>query len=111
MFGENGKPFTFLRVTGSELIKMKERVNYLLQNPKEMAVKIDYDKVRVGFIKRNHGGCIDEYLLNHTLGLFLLNPDIDTPINREVFYIDAKKFLIDFKANNDIIALKKLAVA
>ncbi len=102
MFGENGKPFTYLNTDEPEFIKMRERVNYLLKNPKEMAVKIDYDKIRVGFIKRNHHGCIDEYLLNHILGFFLLNPEIDTPINREVFY----PALFIVQINQEIFFLK-----
>ena len=106
MFGENGKPFTYLNATGSELVQMRERVSYLLKNPKEMALKVDYNEICNGFIKRNHDGCIDEYLLNHILGNFLLRPKIDTLVNREVFYLTAKCFLINFKANNDIIALK-----
>ncbi len=110
MFEENGKPFTYLNTTGSELNQMKESVSYLLKNPAEMALKVDYDEIRNGFIKRNHDGCIDEYLLNHILGNFLLRPEIDTLVNRKVFHLIARNYLRNFKANNNIVSLK-LAVA
>ena len=110
MFEENGKPFTYLNTDGSEFIKMKDRVNYLLKNPKEMPIKIDYNEISNGFIVRNHDGCVDEYLGNYIAGRFLPHSEIDTFVNREVFYLIAREFLINFKANNDIVSLK-LAVA
>ncbi|GEM_PF-2273290 len=93
---------TFLNSTGLELSSMKKEVSLILKRNKEKVYQINYKKMLSDYIKLNHD-CIDEFSMNYTFGYFMLNPKIDTPINREAYFLELKAYITNYNNRTKLV--------
>jgi len=83
---------TFLTASGIELELMKVKVKKIINNPNEKPYKINYIKVFKDYKNLSYDGCIDEFLTNYCWGFFMCNPSIDSPVNREAYFLELKDY-------------------
>jgi hypothetical protein len=78
---------------------MKEKVKNIINNPNKKPYKINYKKVIKDYKNIYYDGCMNEFLTNYCWGFFMLNPSIDSPINREAYFLELRDYLNKIDSN------------
>ncbi|MCF6349285.1 MAG: hypothetical protein L3J20_13490 [Flavobacteriaceae bacterium] len=96
---------TFLKASGMELELMKKKVKALIntKSSNKKPYKIDAKRVLKDYRKLNHG-CVDEFLINYCWGFFMCNPSIDSPINREAYFLELQDFFRELVSKGVIVS-------
>ncbi len=96
-------PTSFLHASDNKLTLLKERVHSIISKKNNKPYIIDYKKLVIDYQKFSHG-CINEFSTNYTFGFFMTNTSIDSPENREAYFLEIKKFLNRLNSKDPLLS-------